>query len=380
MLDPGTGATRTLRKATTIADNPAVSRYLTTPSFVKFPTTGGRFAFGLYYPPHNPDFAAPAGELPPLLVKCHGGPTSSTSSILDLQTQFWTSRGVAVMDVDHGGSSGYGRDFRNQLYRSWGLVDVDDCAAAVTYLADQGKADRHRAVITGGSAGGFTTLACLTFKDVFKAGGSLYGVSDLGGLVRDTHKFESRYLDWLIAPYTDADPVRQAAYRQVYQERSPLFHAEKISVPIVFFQGAEDRVVPPNQAELMVEALRKKGIPVGYLLFAGEQHGFRQASNIKRTLDAELYFFATLAFLCDLRFSLAAGLRPRRRGNEFLSYGQRPLSWDRITRHDVTRGAAANVVRQSRLGRFGPPGALDVNLHQNRVGASVDPWPFRASF
>ncbi|HKB05212.1 MAG TPA: prolyl oligopeptidase family serine peptidase, partial [Gemmataceae bacterium] len=262
-------------------------------------TAGGRSAHALYYPPHNPDFAAPAGEKPPLVVKCHGGPTASASSTLDLRTQFWSSRGVAVVDVNYGGSTGYGREYRDRLRLSWGVVDVEDCAAAVRHLVGKGLADAGRAVITGGSAGGFTTLACLTAADpairgTFKAGGSHYGVSDLEALVRDTHKFESRYLDWLVGPYPEAKPV--------YEERAPVRHSDRLSAPVAFFQGDEDRIVPPNQTELMVDALRRKGVPVLYLLFAGEQHGFRQGANIKRALDAELYFYAVQAFKVGMRF------------------------------------------------------------------------------
>jgi dipeptidyl aminopeptidase/acylaminoacyl peptidase len=306
-LDPDTGERSVYRQATAVADNPAISRYLTTSRPVKFPTSEGKYAYGLFYPPHNPDFTGPEGERPPLVVKCHGGPTASASSTLDLRTQFWTSRGIAVIDVDYGGSTGYGREYRDRLHRSWGIVDVEDCAAAVRYLAEEGLADGSRAVITGGSAGGYTTLACLTYKNskvrkVFRAGGSHYGVSDPEALARDTHKFESRYLDWLIAPYTDPDPKLQARYRKVYQDRSPVHHAARLSVPVAFFQGTEDKIVPPNQTELMVAALKQKGIPVEYLLFAGEQHGFRQAGNIKRALDAELYFYAALAFQAGLRF------------------------------------------------------------------------------
>jgi dipeptidyl aminopeptidase/acylaminoacyl peptidase len=227
-------------------------------------------------------------------VKSHGGPTGAASSRLNLGIQFWTSRGIGVLDVNYGGSTGFGREYRERLYKTWGVVDVDDCCNGARHLAREGLADANRMVITGGSAGGYTTLAALAFRDVFKAGGSHYGVSDLSALARDTHKFESRYLDWLIGPY----PQEEALYR----ERSPLFHAERIAVPVVFFQGDEDAVVPPNQAEMMVEALRARGIPVGYVLFAGEQHGFRQAANIKRALDAELLFYATQVFKVGLTF------------------------------------------------------------------------------
>ena len=196
--------------------------------------------------------------------------------MLNLQIQYWTSRGIAVLDLNYGGSTGFGREYRERLEGNWGIVDVDDAVNGARYLAEQGWADGKRSVITGGSAGGYTTLAALTFRDYFRGGASHFGVSDLGMLVRDTHKFESRYLDTLIAPYP--------AQEDLYRERSPVEHAERISVPVIFFQGDEDKVVPPNQAEVMIEALRRKGLPVGYLLFSGEQHGFRKAENIKRCL------------------------------------------------------------------------------------------------
>jgi dipeptidyl aminopeptidase/acylaminoacyl peptidase len=251
-------------------------------------------AFGLFYPPRNPDFAAPADEKPPLLVKCHGGPTSAASSSLSLGTHYWTSRGIAVLDVNYGGSTGFGRAYRDRLHRNWGIVDVDDCVNGARFLAEQGLVDAKRIVISGGSAGGYTTLAALTFRDFFQGGASYYGVSDAAALARDTHKFESRYLDWLIGPY----PEEEALYR----ERSPLFHAEHLSKPVIFFQGSEDAVVPPDQTETMVAALRSSGKPVGYFLFSGEQHGFRQAANIKRALDAELYFYAIEVFGTGLTF------------------------------------------------------------------------------
>jgi dipeptidyl aminopeptidase/acylaminoacyl peptidase len=248
----------------------------------------------LYYPPENPDYVAPAGEKPPLLVKCHGGPTSSASSQLNLNTQYWTSRGIAVLDVNYGGSTGYGRAYRDRLHLSWGIVDVDDAVNGARSLAQRGLVDAARAVIAGGSAGGYTALAALTFRDVFAGGASYYGVSDLAALARDTHKFESRYLDWLIGPYPEAESI--------YRDRSPLFHAERLSRPVIFFQGSEDRVVPPDQTAKMVEALRRRQVPVGFLLFSGEQHGFRRAANIQRALDGELYFYAFEVFHTELNF------------------------------------------------------------------------------
>jgi dipeptidyl aminopeptidase/acylaminoacyl peptidase len=293
-IDPGSGETEVLRRSTALSEEADLRRYLSVPRHIEFPTEGGRTAFANYYPPANPAFAAPDWERPPLLVKCHGGPTAGASSVLDLRTQFWTSRGIAVLDVNYGGSVGYGRAYRDRLEGSWGVVDVEDCINAARHAIATSLADGARAVITGGSAGGYTVLAALTRGDVFKGGASYYGVSDVAALARDTHKFESRYLDWLIGPY----PERA----DLYAERSPITHAEQLSCPVIFFQGDEDRIVPPNQTEMMVEALRRRGIPVGYLLFAGEQHGFRRAENIKRALDAELYFYASLVFRTRLGF------------------------------------------------------------------------------
>jgi dipeptidyl aminopeptidase/acylaminoacyl peptidase len=296
VLDLPSGRHRVLKQATDLIDRAElrIADYLTKVRPVEFPTTGGKTAFGLFYPPHNPDHAAPSGERPPLLVKCHGGPTSSASSTLNLGTQFWTSRGIAVLDVNYGGSTGFGREYRDRLKLNWGIVDVDDCVNGARYLAQQGLVDAGRAVISGGSAGGYTTLAALAFRDFFQGGASYYGVSDAAALARDTHKFESRYLDWLIGPHP------QEAER--YRERSPLYHADRLSKPVIFFQGSEDEVVPPNQTEVMVEALRRKGNAVGYFLFSGEQHGFRQAANIKRCLDAELAFYAVEVFRVGLTF------------------------------------------------------------------------------
>jgi dipeptidyl aminopeptidase/acylaminoacyl peptidase len=295
-LDLRSGAHRVLKKSTGLLDHGdlRISDYLTTVKPIEFPTTGGKTAFGLFYPPHNPDFVGPANEKPPLLVKCHGGPTGAASSGLNLSTQFWTSRGIAVLDVNYGGSTGFGRDYRERLYGNWGIVDVDDCVNGAKFLTVQGLVDAKRAVITGGSAGGYTALAALVFRDFFQGGASYYGVSDAAALARETHKFESHYLDWLIGPY----PQEEARYR----ERSPLHHAERLSKPVIFFQGDEDEVVPPNQAERMVEALRRKGNAVGYLLFSGEQHGFRKAANIQHCLEAELAFYAIEVFKIGLRF------------------------------------------------------------------------------
>jgi dipeptidyl aminopeptidase/acylaminoacyl peptidase len=259
--------------------------YLSKPRSIEFPTTEGT-AYAFYYPPTNKDCEPLLGEKPPLLVKSHGGPTAATSNQLSLKTQYWTSRGFAVVDVNYGGSTGYGKAYQKRLDGKWGIVDVNDCTNAARYLVEQGLADPNRLAISGGSAGGYTTLAALTFGDTFKAGASYYGVSDLATLATDTHKFESRYLDRLVAPYP--------AQAKIYQDRSPLYSTDRLSCPIAFFQGLEDKVVPPNQAERMVEALKAKGIPVAYVTFPTEQHGFREAANIKRALTGEFYFYSQI--------------------------------------------------------------------------------------
>ncbi len=260
--------------------------FASSPRHVDFRTTGGRKAHAFYYPPTNRNFVAPKGEKPPLLVVSHGGPTSAASTALNLVIQAWTSRGFAVVDVNYGGSTGYGREYRRRLNGRWGIVDVEDCASAANYLAREGKADRRRLAIRGGSAGGYTTLCALAFRRVFAGGTSYFGVSDAEGLAKDTHKFESRYLDSLIGPY----PQR----RDVYVERSPIHHADGVSCPVIFFQGLEDVVVPPSQAETMVDSLRRRGIPVAYIPFEGEQHGFRRATTIRRAFEAELYFYSRI--------------------------------------------------------------------------------------
>jgi dipeptidyl aminopeptidase/acylaminoacyl peptidase len=257
--------------------------YLSVPQSVSYPRANGSMAHAFYYPPTNADFEPLPGELPPLMVIGHGGPTSMASSTLKLATQFWTSRGIAVLDVNYGGSTGFGRAYRDLLKEQWGVVDVEDCVAGAKYLADQGLVDRERLVIRGGSAGGLTTLCALAFHDVFKAGASYYGVSDLKGLDADSHKFESHYNEYLIAPKDRAEAV--------YAERSPINHTDKLRRPMIFFQGLDDKVVPPPQSEVMVEALRRRAVPVAYLTLEGEGHGFRKADSIVRTLEAELYFY-----------------------------------------------------------------------------------------
>ncbi|MBF2076980.1 MAG: S9 family peptidase [Synechococcales cyanobacterium T60_A2020_003] len=280
-MDLATGKTQELRQSSPLTVEPG---YLSEPEVIEFPTENGLTAYGFFYAPKNQDYTAPDGDRPPLLVKSHGGPTAATSASFNLGIQYWTSRGIAVLDVNYGGSTGYGRAYRDRLKGQWGVVDVDDCANGAKYLVQHGRVDGDRLMIDGGSAGGYTTLAALTFRDTFKAGASFYGVSDAEVLAQDTHKFEARYLDSLIGAY----PAEQALYRA----RSPIHHIDQLSCPVIFFQGDEDKIVPPNQAELMVNALKDKGLPVAYVLFAGEQHGFRKAENIKRVLDGELYFYS----------------------------------------------------------------------------------------
>ena len=282
-LDLPSGAMTVLKQSTDLTID---AGYLSVPQPVEFPTEDGLTAFGLFYRPQNRDYAAPEGEKPPLLVLSHGGPTGATSSALNLSIQYWTSRGFAILDVNYGGSTGYGRAYRERLDGRWGIVDVDDCANGARFLVAQGHVDPERLAIRGGSAGGYTTLSALAFRDVFKAGASHFGVSDLEALATDTHKFESRYLDHLIGPYP--------AQRDLYLARSPIHHVDGLNCPVIFFQGLEDKVVPPSQAELMVTALRQKGIPVAYIPFEGEQHGFRRAENIKRAMDGELYFYSRI--------------------------------------------------------------------------------------
>ena len=280
LVDTARDETTVLREASPLALDPA---HLSIPEAVEFPTGGGERAHAFFYPPANAEYAAPEGELPPLIVKSHGGPTGAASTTLDLRTQFWTSRGFAVLDVDYRGSSGYGRAYRDRLKGAWGRVDVEDCVNAALHLAAQGRADPRRLAIRGGSAGGFTTLCALAFHDVFKAGASYYGISDLEALARDTHKFESHYLGQLVGPY----PEQAARYRR----RSPIHALDGLSCPVIFFQGLEDEVVPPDQTERMVQALRDKGLAVACLFFEGEQHGFRRAGTIVATLEAELCFY-----------------------------------------------------------------------------------------
>ncbi|MEN9206507.1 MAG: S9 family peptidase [Thermostichales cyanobacterium DRC_bins_46] len=279
-LDLETGAWQVWRAAESLGVG---ASYCALPRSVAFPSAGGRTAYGYYYPPTHPEYEGLPGERPPLLVKTHGGPTAAASPVLQWGIQYWTSRGWAVFDVNYGGSSGYGRAYRQLLRGQWGIVDAEDVVYGCRWLVEQGLADPERLVISGGSAGGYTTLVVLTFYGEFRAGASYYGIGDLETLARDTHKFEAHYLDSLVGPYPAAE--------EIYRQRSPIHHVDKLSCPVIFFQGLEDRVVPPNQAEAMVAALQAKGIPVRYVTFAGEGHGFRQGSTIQTCLEAELEFY-----------------------------------------------------------------------------------------
>jgi dipeptidyl aminopeptidase/acylaminoacyl peptidase len=270
-----------LRRA---SDEPLDRAWISVPRALEFESAGGRTAHGLYYPPANPDFEGPAGERPPLIVQGHGGPTAHAVPELQEDILFFTSRGIGVVDVNYGGSTGYGRDYRSLLRGAWGIVDVEDCIAAARHLAAEGAVDGERLAIHGGSAGGYTTLCALVFHDAFSAGVSYYGVADAATLAHDTHKFESRYLDGLIGPWPEG--------KQLYRERSPIHFADRLRVPVLLLQGLEDEVVPPTQAEQMVEALKRSGVPHAYIAFEGEQHGFRRAETIIRALEAELSFYA----------------------------------------------------------------------------------------
>ena len=281
LFDVASRAFTVIKRSSSVEVDPG---YISVPRSIEFPTGDGLTAHAFYYPPASRDYRAPEGGLPPLLVRSHGGPTGATSDAFNLRTQYWTSRGWAIVDVNYGGSTGYGRAYRQRLNGRWGIVDVEDCINAARYLIGQGLADPARLAIDGGSAGGYTTLCALTFHRDFKAGASLYGISDAEALAKDTHKFESRYSDSMIGPYPQE--------RQTYIDRSPIHHTEGLNCALILLQGLEDKVVPPDQSERMFEAARAKGLPTAYIAFEGEQHGFRQAPNIKRALEAEYYFFA----------------------------------------------------------------------------------------
>jgi dipeptidyl aminopeptidase/acylaminoacyl peptidase len=282
--DLADGSTTVLRRS---AEVPVDAAYFSVPRAVEFPTEGGRTAHALVYPPTNPEHDAPEGEMPPLVVMSHGGPTGNATAIFDLETQFWTTRGFAVVDVNYGGSTGYGREYRDRLNGEWGVVDLEDCVNAAKHLVALGEADGARLLIRGGSAGGYTTICALTYTDEFAAGASYFGIADLeqfgGG---ETHKFELEYEHTLVGPYPEA--------ADVYKARSPINYVEQISTPMLVLQGSEDKVVPPTQAELIVGALRKRGIPHAYLLFEGEGHGFRRAESIVASLEGELSFYGQI--------------------------------------------------------------------------------------
>ncbi len=282
-LDPASGSWTELRRATESQFDPAD---IAAPQSVAFPTTDGRIAFGLYYPPANRSFVAPQGDLPPLVVTSHGGPTAAAYTGLTLSVQLFTSRGYAVLDVDYGGSTGYGTEYRKRLEGEWGVVDVDDCVNGAAWLAGQGLVDEDRLAIRGGSASGYTTLCAVTFRDRFKAGVSYFGIGDLETFETQTHKFESRYTGSLVGPYPEA--------KQLYHDRSPLNFTDRISCPVLILQGADDKVVPAEQAEQIVDALWERRLPHAYLLFPGEDHGFRAAENIIRSFEAELSFYGQI--------------------------------------------------------------------------------------
>ena len=293
-LDLASGEHRIIRSAYGLQVDPAT---LSLPQALEFPTEGGFTAHAFFYRPGNAHFTGQAGSLPPLLVLTHGGPTAMTTATLNLSIQYWTSRGFAVVDVNYGGSSGFGRAYRQRLNGAWGVTDVDDAVNAARHLARLGEVDAQRLAIRGSSAGGYTTLCALTFRDVFKAGASYYGIGDLETLAGDTHKFEAHYLDKLVGPYPQA--------KARYVERSPIHFTDKLSSPLILFQGMKDKVVPPSQAEAMFDAVKAKGLPVACVYFEQEGHGFRQAASIKRALDAELYFYAKV-----FRFEPAERIEP----------------------------------------------------------------------
>ncbi|MDH5649591.1 MAG: prolyl oligopeptidase family serine peptidase [Gammaproteobacteria bacterium] len=275
-----------LKKVHFAGDSFSHSGYFSQPQAISFPVNDNQLAYGFYYAPANKDYMGASGSLPPLIVRTHGGPTAAAISTFNPKIQYWTSRGYAVLDVNYAGSTGYGRRYRDRLNGGWGVADVRDCICGANYLANQGKVDKQRLIITGSSAGGYTVLSALTFADTFKAGASYYGISELESLVIHTHKFEAHYLDRLIGPYPEQ--------KHLYRNRSPINHVNRFSCPIIFFQGLEDKVVPPSQAQNMVDALDHKGLAVAYVTFANEQHGFRRSENIAKALESELYFYSSV--------------------------------------------------------------------------------------
>jgi dipeptidyl aminopeptidase/acylaminoacyl peptidase len=283
VLDLGGGEPEVVRRA---SEEPVDPAYVSVPRAIEFPTGEGEVAHGFFYPPTNPDFEAPEGELPPLIVESHGGPTAHVTPAIDRGFLYWTSRGIGVVDVNYRGSSGFGSEYRDKLRGNWGVVDTEDCVEAAKHLVAQGEAEGTRLAIRGGSAGGYVTLCALVFHDDFAAGASYYGVADIEALARDTHKFESHYDKSLIGPYPES--------ADLYRERSPIHFVEQLRSPVIIFQGLEDEIVPPNQAETMVAALKRNGVPHAYLAFEGEQHGFRKSETEIRCLEAELYFYGRI--------------------------------------------------------------------------------------
>jgi len=280
-------STRGVEELRTSQDVELDRSFLSEPAAIEFPTEGGLTAHALHYPPRNPGFEGPDGERPPLIVIAHGGPTSNTTPLLDLSVQFWTSRGFAVVDVDYGGSTGYGREYRRRLNGNWGVVDLQDCVAAARFLVERGEADGDRVLVRGGSAGGYLVMCALTFTDVFAAGASYFGIADLVPFATgDTHKFESTYEHTMVGPWPEA--------ADLYRARSPINFVDLLDTPMLVLQGADDKVVPPSQAEVIVRALRDKGLPHAYLLFEGEGHGFRKAETIVASRQAELSFYAQI--------------------------------------------------------------------------------------
>lgn len=294
VLNPETGECRVVHISKEHEIDPG---FISVPEHISYPSENGRTSYAYFYPPANSSFEAPADEKPPLIVFSHGGPTSAALSHFQSAIQFWTSRGFAVADVNYGGSTGYGRAYRDQLKGEWGIVDVEDCVKAALFLAKSGKVDGERLLIRGGSAGGYVTLCALTFHEVFAAGASYYGVADAAILAQHTHKFEERYLDSLIGPYPEKEDL--------YRDRSPIYHTDRLSSPVILFQGLEDKVVNPEQSEILAKALSEKGLPYAYLTFEGEQHGFRRSETIENCLNAELYFYSRI-----LGFELPTGITP----------------------------------------------------------------------
>jgi dipeptidyl aminopeptidase/acylaminoacyl peptidase len=290
-MDLNSRRMETLRESAEIPNN--ARSFFSVPTSEYFRSGTGSRVHAFLYKPHNPDFEAPAGEKPPLIIRLHGGPTSAASDALSLTVQFWTSRGFAVADLNYGGSTGFGRAYRERLNGQWGVVDVDDAVAAAQHFVAQRQADESRLIVKGGSAGGYTALCCLAFRDIFAAGASYYGISELAGLATETHKFESRYHDTLIGEW----PAQEA----LFSERSPLGKADQVKAPTIFFQGSVDPVVPKAQTEAMVSALRACGVPVAYYLFEGESHGFKEATHIRQALEGELAFYATMLLRMGVR-------------------------------------------------------------------------------